>query len=141
MKLASFYPVMMVDDPKATAAFYIRHFGFGAAFCSDWYVHLTHPENPGVNLAILHGDHPTIPAIGQGRAAGVLLNFEVGDVDTFHAQALRDGLLILQPLRDEPFGQRHFITQDPGGVLIDVITPIPPSAQYAAHYREDALPT
>lgn len=34
-------------------------------------------------------------------------------------------------LRDEAFGKRHFITTDPNGVPVDVITPIPPSADYA----------
>lgn len=43
-------------------------------------------------------------------------------------------------LRDEDFGQRHFITRDPNGVLIDVIKPIPPSADFAALYASEALP-
>ncbi|WP_425465240.1 hypothetical protein [Nonomuraea diastatica] len=37
-------------------------------------------------------------------------------------------------LRSEDFGQRHFIVADPNGVLIDVITPIAPSAAYAGQY-------
>ncbi len=36
------------------------------------------------------------------------------------------GLPILLDIRDEDFGQRHFITADPNGMLIDVIKPIPP---------------
>ena len=49
------------------------------------------------------------------------------------------GLPILLTLRDEEFGQRHFITADPNGVLIDVIKPIPPSAEFLAHYAPEAL--
>ena len=45
---------------------------------------------------------------------------------------------MLKPLTDEDFGQRHFITRDPNGVLIDVITPIPPSPEYAALFVEGA---
>lgn len=48
------------------------------------------------------------------------------------------GLPILLALRDEPFGQRHFITRDPGGVLIDVVKPIEPSAEFLAQYQEGA---
>ena len=44
------------------------------------------------------------------------------------------GLPILRTLRDEPFGQRHFITADPNGVLIDVIKPIPPSEEFLSQY-------
>ena len=36
------------------------------------------------------------------------------------------------------FGQRHFITADPNGVLIDVIKPIPPSAAFVENYAEGA---
>jgi len=42
-------------------------------------------------------------------------------------------------LRDEPFGQRHLITSDPGGVLIDTIKPIPPSTEFAAQYADGDL--
>ena len=37
-------------------------------------------------------------------------------------------------IRSEDFGQRHFIVADPDGVLIDVITPIAPAADYADQY-------
>ncbi len=140
MKIASFYPVLMVDDVAATAAFYRSHFGFVPLFDSGWYVHLQQAGDAQVNLALLDGNHATIPAGSRGRAAGLLLNFEVDDVDAVHARLQGAGLPILHSLRDEAFGQRHFITADPNGVLIDVITPIPPSAEFAARYEASALP-
>ena len=72
--------------------------------------------------------------------AGLLLNFEVEDPDEMYAKAKAAGLPILIPLRDEDFGQRHFITSDPNGVLIDVIKPIPPSKEFAELYAEGSLP-
>jgi len=48
-------------------------------------------------------------------------------VDGEYERAREAGLTILQELRDEAF-------VDPNGVLIDVITPIPPSAEFAAQY-------
>ena len=89
---------------------------------------------------MLDGQHPTIPAVGRGRSACLLLNFEVEDVDAVHARLLAEGLTPIQPLRSEEFGQRHFILQGPEGVLIDIITPIPPSADFAASFKPDALP-
>ena len=61
-------------------------------------------------------------------------------LDHRRVHRLAAGLPMLLPLRDEDFGQRHFITQDPNGVLIDVIKPIPPSAEFAAQYDPSALP-
>jgi uncharacterized glyoxalase superfamily protein PhnB len=141
MKITSYYPVLMVEDVGATAAFYVRHFAFAPLFEADWYVHLQSTVDQAVNLAILQGDHETIPEEGRGRAGGILLNFEVEDVDAVHAQAVAEGLPILLSLRDEAFGQRHFITRDPNGVLIDVIKPIPPSAAFATSYLSAASQT
>lgn len=138
MRTTSYYPVLMTEDVSATASFYRTHFGFRALFDADWYVHLQSPDNPCVNLAIVDCRHSTIPQIARRPIAGLLLNFEVDDVDAEYARLTTTGLPILLALRDEAFGQRHFITADPNGVLIDVITPIPPSAEFAAQYTDDA---
>ena len=140
MKITSFYPVLMVQDVSKTAAFYIRHFDFRSVFEADWYVHLQSIHDTTVNLAILKGDHATIPVTKRAQASGILLNFEVEDVDLAYERAQKENLPILLSLRNEDFGQRHFITQDPEGVLIDVITPIPPAQVFASQYTEDAVP-
>lgn len=141
MKVTSYYPVIMTGEVAGTAAFYQRHFGFVALFTSDWYVHLQLAGDASVNLAVLDGSHETIPAPARGQCAkGLLLNFEVEDPDAVHDRLQAAGLPILLPLRDEAFGQRHFITADPNGVLIDIIKPIPPSGEFAAQYEAGALP-
>jgi uncharacterized glyoxalase superfamily protein PhnB len=140
MKCTQYYPVIMTQDVVATARLWINHFDFEMKFESDWYVHLQSRDDPAVNLAVLDGDHETIPAEGRGRVSGLLINFEVEDVDAAFSRAETAGLPILLRLRDELFGQRHFITKDPNGVLIDVITPIPPSAEFLAQYADDAVP-
>jgi len=141
MKVTSYYPVVMTGDVAGTAAFYRSHFGFVPLFTSDWYVHLQLEDNPSVNLAVLDGSHETIPEAACGQVAGgLLLNFEVDDPDAVHERLQAAGLPILLPLRDEAFGQRHFITRDPNGVLIDIIKPIAPSAEFAQQYEPGALP-
>ncbi|TIQ01671.1 MAG: glyoxalase, partial [Mesorhizobium sp.] len=77
-----------------------------------------------------------IPEEGRGRTSGLLINFEVKDPDAVYERILAAGLPILRSLRNESFGQRHFITKDPNGVLIDVIKPIPPSAEFLAQFVE-----
>jgi catechol 2,3-dioxygenase-like lactoylglutathione lyase family enzyme len=72
--------------------------------------------------------------------SGLLLNFEVEDVDAEHARLSAAGLPILLSLRDEAFGQRHFITSDPNGLLIDIIKPIPPTGEFAEQYTDEARP-
>lgn len=136
MKTTSYYPVIMTGDVAGTAAFYQKHFRFKALYTSDWYMHLQSSEDASVNLAIVDHSHPTVPEAARKPASGVILNFEVADPDAEYKRVKAADLPILLTLRDEAFGQRHFITTDPNGVLIDVIKPIPPSAEFAAHYAE-----
>ncbi|MEM7444746.1 MAG: VOC family protein [Pseudomonadota bacterium] len=140
MKCTQYYPVIMTGDVAGTARFYQDHFRFRPSFESDWYVHLQSSEDEKVNLAILQGDHATIPEVGRGRVSGLLINFEVEDVDAEFEHAKAKGLPIVQTLRDEPFGQRHFIIQDPNGVLIDIVKPIAPSEEFLSQYQADAVP-
>jgi uncharacterized glyoxalase superfamily protein PhnB len=131
MNATQYYPVLMTDRVAETARFYVEHFRFKRQFDSDWYVHLQSLENASVNLAILDGDHESIPVPARGgRTTGLLLNFEVTDVDAEYERAMDRGLDVLLALRDEPFGQRHFIVRDPNGVMVDVIQPIPPSEAF-----------
>lgn len=138
MRTTSYYPVLMSEDVAAHAAFYKQHFAFEALFENDWYAHLRSTEDKRVNLGIVRWDHETVPLEGRAKTRGLLINFEVRDPDAVHERARAAGLPILLPLRDEAFGQRHFITRDPYGVLIDVIKPIPPSEAFLAQYAEGA---
>ena len=140
MKLTQYYPVIQTDDVEGTAEFYKTHFGFVSRFDSDWYIHLQSETDEHVNLAILQHDHETIPAAGRGKTSGVILNFEIEDVDTEYDKIKAAGVSIVKELQDEAFGQRHFIAQDPNGILIDVIKPIPPSEEFLANYDASALP-
>lgn len=140
MKCTQYYPVIQTNDVAATKAFYINNFRFTVSFDADWYCHLQSSEDPNVNIAILTGDHETIPSEGRGTISGLILNFEVENVDAEFQHIKKAGLPILKTLTDESFGQRHFITCDPNGVLIDVIKPIPPSEEFVEKYASNAIP-
>ncbi|MEL6682983.1 MAG: VOC family protein [Pseudomonadota bacterium] len=140
MRVTQYYPVIQSNAVTVTAEFYKQHFDFRAAFEADWYVHLQSKADPSVNLAILRADHETIPEQARGASKGMILNFEVEDVDAIDARLRSEGVPVAKPLISEPFGQRHAIYSDPNGVLIDVITPIPPSKEFLSQYAADAIP-
>ncbi|MBD2867336.1 VOC family protein [Paenibacillus arenilitoris] len=139
MKTNSFYPVILTEEVAATSAFYLEHFGFERVFEADWYVSLR-MSGSGMpfELAVLDASHPTVPEPYRTRATGMILNFEVDDVDAEYDRLIRKAKLpLLQDIRSEEFGQRHFITSDPNGLLIDVITVIPPTESFSAGYVGD----
>ncbi|MER7079656.1 Glyoxalase-like domain-containing protein [Saccharopolyspora kobensis] len=135
MMLTSFYPVLCTARLQESRDFYTGLLGFETTFEADWYVSLRRPGPPCSELALLDGTHPTLPAAYRKNAQGVLLNFEVADVDAeWDRLVVRGGLPAELELRSEDFGQRHFIVSDPNGVLIDVITPIEPTEEFAEQY-------
>lgn len=140
--LSSFYPVIATADVAAAHEFYVRHFGFEATFTADWYVSLHRPDAPHYELALLDSAHPTVPEGHRvALSGGLILNFEVDDVDAEHRRLVGEaGLRELLPLRTEEFGQRHFIVEAPDGVLIDVITVVPATGEYAEQYAPGHAP-
>ncbi|MFI7075863.1 VOC family protein [Micromonospora sp. NPDC049903] len=134
MTVTSFYPVLTSQDVAAAAGFYRRTLGFESTYESDWYVSL---RLGTFELAILAHDHPTIPDGYRKLPRGVIVNLEVDDVDAVHARLTDEaGLTPVLAIRDEDFGQRHFIVAAPDGVLLDVIQPIPPRGEYQDAYRQ-----
>ena len=138
MKLESVYCVICTDKVAQSRAFYLAHFPFELAFDSEWYVSLKSsveaPEDKAFELAILDYQHETVPeGYRHPFSSGLLINVEVEEVDSVFERFKQAGLPIHLELRSESFGQRHFITSDPNGVLIDVIKVIPYSGEFAEH--------
>ncbi|WP_420114420.1 VOC family protein [Pseudactinotalea sp.] len=122
----------MSGDVDAAASFYRDLIGFETTFETDWYVSLRLGE---FELAILAHDHATVPAGYGGLPRGVIVNLEVSDVDAVHDRVAGAAEVdVVLPLRDEDFGQRHFIVAAPDGVLLDIIQPVAPSEDYAGAY-------
>ena len=135
MKLTGFYPVIGTHQLAESHAFYTEWLGFETTFEADWYVSLKHSDQPHFELALLQPDHPTVPEGFRTAAAGMLLNFEVADVDAqYQRLVVEGGHHPVLDIRSEDFGQRHFIIADPNGILIDVITAIQPQGEYVEQY-------
>lgn len=137
MLLHRLYPVIECDDVAEAADFWVDHFGFERTFADESYVSLRRTGPPDVELAFLRYDHPTIPEGHREPARGVLLNLEVEDVDAQWRRIVVDGgIAPLLSLRSEEFGQRHFIVGAPGGVMVDVITEIPPEGDFVDKFTD-----
>ena len=135
MNPQSIYPVICTDKIADSRDFYVNHFDFEIVFEADWYVSLKSSHNAAYELALLDYNHSSLPQAYRYPARGVLINFEVSDVDDIYGQLKDKGLPMVLNLQSEEWGQRHFITQDPNGVLIDVIQNIEPVGIYAEQHK------
>ncbi|ROR72963.1 VOC family protein [Bogoriella caseilytica] len=132
MSVTSFYPVLMTGDVAASATFYRDVLGLETTYDGGWYVSL---RLGAYELALLDHRHETIPAGFGAPAQGVILNLEVEDARALHDRLIdKHDLTVVLALRDEDFGQRHFIIEAPDGLLLDVIQPITPTGEYADAY-------
>ena len=62
-----------------------------------------------------------MPDFYKGKTSGFALDFRVEDATAEFERFKNLDLKMIQELRDEPFGDRHFIVADPDGVLINVV--------------------
>ncbi len=131
MHIKSLYAVICTANIQASKDFYLNHFPFEMTFESDWYISLKTTSEPNFELALLDANHETIPLeYRKSFAGGLLLNFEVENVDAVYETFKKANLPMHLEIRSEDFGQRHFITSDPNGILIDVIEVIPYSGEF-----------
>lgn len=112
---------------QASKAFYTEVLQFGVAFENEFYI-LLHTPDKQAQLAFLLPDHASQQPIFQPAFAGkgMFLTIEVEDVDAEYARIRQAGVDIAVPLRNEPWGDRHFAFYDPNGVGIDMVKYTPP---------------
>ena len=66
---------------------------------------------------------------------GATLCFQVDDVDTECQRLAQAGLPIVVPLKDNPWGDRSFISVDPAGVSVYVYSPIEVSDEFRKYFK------
>ena len=138
MQVSSVYPVLMTNDVAGLSSFYREYFGFETSFEADWYVSLkTEGDGHYFQLAVVQEGHPSIPAGFSRPVAGLILNIEVDDARSeYERLVVSRRLSVKLDIRDEPWGQRHFMVADPSANLVDVIQIIPPTAEFLAQYTD-----
>ena len=65
---------------------------------------------------------------------GVMLNFNVDDVDAEYSRLTKAGLQIAMPLEDHPWGDRGFSVIDPIGNSVYVYSEREPSAEFKQYF-------
>lgn len=130
----SLFPDICSDALPQSKDFYVKLLGFTPVFEIDWYVQLQSPRDENLQIAFVRRDHPSVPKGYQQVPQGVVITVETEAVDAVHAEARELGLKMVVDLRSEAWGQRHFMTVDPNGLLVDVVQNIEPTAEFLAEH-------
>lgn len=121
MKITVSAVSLNVDDVPASSAFLVDHFGFAEQLAGDGFASLAH-QGVGMNVVFLRRGLATLPADQRDdRARGVILAFEVEDLEGELARLEGEGVAITMPLTSEEWGERAFQVRDPNGVIVQLL--------------------
>ena len=126
MKVMRIVPNLSSDSFVASRDFYIAMFDLVVSVeLDDWYLQLMPESDTTLNIGFVKPDHDLF----AGRTApsgpnGVVLTIQVDDVDEAYKRAKRLGAEIAAEIRDEDYGQRHFLVVDPNGLVLNVMSTI-----------------
>lgn len=139
MKIMDSYPLITAKDMRASRDFYVKHFGLGVIFESDWVTMLGDTGTGKIAIGFMTPDHPTNPPGPEAfDGKGVIITIQVRNAARTCATLKEQGAKIFYDLKDEPWGQRRFTLTDPSGVIIDVVEQTQPAEGWWDQYMTAA---
>lgn len=131
----SLFPDICSSDLPASKKFYETLLGLTTVFELDWYIQMQSPTDANLQIAFVSRHHDSVPKEFRLKPQGVVVTIEMDDVDAVYQRAQSSKLPIVQALKDEPWGQRHFMTRDPNNLLVDLVQMIEPSEEFKEHFE------
>lgn len=132
MKTMTVSAAFTTDKVAPTRDFYVKHLGARVTFDCGWYVNLEFGEG-GASLQFMS---PREPHHKLSSGDGLIYNFLVEDVEKEHARLAADGVSVIVPLEDHPWGDRGFGIADPNGITLYLYEETEMTAEYRQYVRE-----
>jgi len=107
--------------------FYRDILGFALVFENDNYIEMLAEGSTTMGVSFVT---PELSGGEKFTGEGIILSFEVADVDAEFARLKASGVRILEELRDKAWGERSFVINDPNGVHVYIYKSIPPTPEY-----------
>ena len=121
MKIKRLFLISITPNIKECKEFYIRFFSFEVVFEADWYIHLRNESEVEIAFMMpnLQNQPDFLHEIFSGK--GVVFSFEVDDAKAEYERIKSLQASFIQDLKDEEWGQRHFMLVDPAGMVLDIV--------------------
>lgn len=107
-------PNIESDQPRQSREFYVGFLGLEVAMDNDWIITFASPSNSTAQISVIRH--------GESNAPHPDVSVEVPDVDEVHARAVEQGIEIIYPITDEPWGVRRFFAVDPNGAVVNILS-------------------
>ena len=107
--------------------FYRDILGFALVFENDNYIEMLAEGSTTMGVSFVT---PELSGGEKFTGEGIILSFEVADVDAEFARLKAAGVRILEEIRDKAWGERSFVINDPNGVHVYIYKSIPPTPEY-----------
>lgn len=103
-----------------------KHFGFQEQYNDDGFAYLIH-ESMNTPIVYIQTGKEVLPEIIRSeKASGVIVAFVVDDIEAELQRLTDEGVKIIAPLQDDPWGERLFEVTDPNGVVIQIVQWVEP---------------
>ena len=111
---------IVTEKIQESKKFYTRLFGCEIVFESDWFVLLQLGEGElGFMLPEQETQDPIFRPALQGQGIWIVIDVENVDQEYQRIKDMDEDIVV--NLRDEPWGERHFVVRDPNGIGVDVV--------------------
>jgi uncharacterized glyoxalase superfamily protein PhnB len=121
MKITASAISLNVDDVAASVRFLTTHFGFREQMSADGFASVAR-DDAGMNVVFLRRGLDMLPDDQRhDHACGLILAFEVDDLEGELARLQAEGVRVTMPLRSEEWGERAFQVRDPNGVIVELL--------------------
>jgi len=131
MKTNELSTCFITKEVDACREFYQKHFSAKAIFDAGWYVNLRIAgDGPSIQFMQPQDDMPTF------GGTGIMLNFNVRDVDSEYNRLAEAGLKTAMPLEDHPWGDGGFSIIDPIGNSVYIYSDREPTDEFKQYFKD-----
>jgi uncharacterized glyoxalase superfamily protein PhnB len=131
MNANSLSSCIVTNSLEKSKIFYTKNFNAKITFDCGWYVNMEF-ANSGATLQLMS---PQLPNQSVCNGNGLILNFEVDDVDMEHERLIKLGNTPIMPLENHPWGDRGFAILDPNGITLYIYTTEEPSDEFKQFFK------
>jgi predicted enzyme related to lactoylglutathione lyase len=126
MKIIRIVPNISSELFAESRDFYVELFDLVVSVeLDDWYLQLMPPEDPSLNIGFVKpAPERFVGRVAPAGTYALVLTIHVDDVDAAYERAQTMGAEIAEEIRDEEYGQRHFLVVDPNGLVLNVMSAI-----------------